>query len=310
MIEGHVRQLGMGIKVYDTIPGLMLYSFNMPIFIFVSGLLAYKTNMNIVDFLNKIKLKFIFLVVPAVIFVLFYDLLSHRNPIDVTNTGFGRYWFTISLFECFFLYYLSCVLIKKESIRHVFLLILSFIGIGVLSVYQKFGLPILDMNHLTKYFQFFVFGILSMRYKELYEKIVRNDFLKAIALISFFALLFLLDYSIWPKSAFHLMRDIVLRYLGTFVVVSFFVCHAAWFDNHTKINNIIMNIGQKSLAIYLLQYFFLPDIKNFGWTNSLDLCSIHIISALYTIVITVVCLIIIDFFSNSNIVKKYCLGQK
>ena len=55
VVEGHVRQLGMGIKVYDTIPGLMLYSFNMPIFFFVSGLLAYKTNMNIVDFLNRIK---------------------------------------------------------------------------------------------------------------------------------------------------------------------------------------------------------------------------------------------------------------
>lgn len=32
VIEGHVRQLGMGIKVYDTLPGLLLYSFNMPLF--------------------------------------------------------------------------------------------------------------------------------------------------------------------------------------------------------------------------------------------------------------------------------------
>ena len=166
------------------------------------------------------------------------------------------------------------------------------------------------MNHFTKYFQFFVLGVLSMRYKELYEKVVRNESLKAIALISFFALLFLLDYSIWPKSVFHLMRDIVLRYLGIFVVVSFFVCNASWFNNQTKINNIIMNIGQKSLAIYLLQYFFLPDIKNYDWVNNLDVCTIHIVSAIYTIAITITCIVFIAIFSNSTYVKKYCLGQK
>ena len=75
-------------------------------------------------------------------------------------------------------------------------------------------------------------------------------------------------------------------------------------------NNIIMNIGQKSLAIYLLQYFFLPDIKNYDWVNNLDVCTIHIVSAIYTIAITITCIVFIAIFSNSTYVKKYCLGQK
>lgn len=42
VIEGHVWDFGMGIKTYDSVSGMMLYSFNMPIFFFVSGFLAYK----------------------------------------------------------------------------------------------------------------------------------------------------------------------------------------------------------------------------------------------------------------------------
>ena len=57
VIEGHVRQLGMGIKVYDTLPGMILYSFNMPLFFFVSGLLAYKSYIGIEDFFNNSSLK-------------------------------------------------------------------------------------------------------------------------------------------------------------------------------------------------------------------------------------------------------------
>lgn len=41
VIEGHVWDFGMGIETYDSLSGLMLYSFNMPIFFFVSGFLAY-----------------------------------------------------------------------------------------------------------------------------------------------------------------------------------------------------------------------------------------------------------------------------
>lgn len=310
VIEGHVRQLGMGIKVYDTIPGLMLYSFNMPIFFFVSGLLAYKINLSFADTCKKIWQKFVFLVVPAIIFKIFNDIASHHNPFDTIYTGFGRYWFTITLFECFLLYYSFILIFRRELLRLLIIVIVALAGVGVLSIYPHLGLGILDMNHFTKYFQFFVLGVLSMRYKELYEKVVRNESLKAIALISFFALLFLLDYSIWPKSVFHLMRDIVLRYLGTFVVVSFFVCHASWFDKQSKMNNIIRSVGQKSLAIYLLQYFFLPDIKNLDWVNNLDVCTIHFISAIYTVAITITCLVFIAIFSNSTYVKKYCLGRK
>lgn len=309
VIEGHVRQLGMGIKVYDTLPGLMLYSFNMPLFFFVSGLLAYKSNMDGIDIFKMIRKKFIFLVVPAVIVWIFYDMLSHQNPLNVIYEGFGGYWFTITLFECFLFYYLSHLIFKKERIRHLSLVILALVGLGLLSVGVKFGLQVLGLNNLTKYFHFFVLGIFAMRYKTQYEKMMRNEFLKAFVLIAFFSLLFTLNYSIWAGPIFHFMRDIILRYLGFFMVVSFFVCHASWFDSKSKINSTVLSIGRKSLAIYLLQYFFIPHFA-LGWINNLDLFTIHVISTLYTFVITIICLLFISMLSNSTFLKQYCLGQK
>lgn len=309
VIEGHVRQLGMGIKVYDTLPGLMLYSFNMPLFFFVSGLLAYKKNMDGIDIFKKVREKFFFLIVPAVIIRVFYDMLSHQNPLNMIYEGFGGYWFTITLFECFLFYYLSHLIFKKERIRHLSLIILALVGLGILSVGMKLGLQVLCLKNLTKYFHFFVLGIIAMRYKTQYEKIMKSEFFKTFVVLAFFALLFLLDYSIWPKPIFHFMRDIILRYLGTFMVISFFVCHASWFDSKSKINSTVLSIGRKSLAIYLLQYFFIPHFA-LGWINALDLFTIHVISTLYTFVITITCLLFISMLSNSTFVKQYCLGQK
>lgn len=77
----------------------------------------YRTfTIGLVDTLTKVKQKFIFLVIPAIIFSLFNDFVSHHNPLDVIYSGFGKYWFTITLFECFLLYYLSHVIFKKKKI--------------------------------------------------------------------------------------------------------------------------------------------------------------------------------------------------
>lgn len=311
VIEGHVRQLGMGIKVYDTLPGIMLYSFNMPIFFFVSGFFAYKSSLTCKEIGKRTWQKFLFLFVPAFAFSVYSDLLSHDNPLDMIHNGFGEYWFTFTLFECFIIYYIAHVFLKKEKIRHIALVLLAIAGVCVLSVFQNFGPAILDTNHLTKYFQFFVTGILAMRYKKQYEKLMNNENIKAITILAFFALLFSLDYSIWPNPVFHVLRDVVLRYLGTFIVLSFFVCQSSWFDKESKVLSFICKVGKRSLAIYLLQYFFIPHLMPLpSWLEGMDRMSVHVFSLGYSFVILATCMLFITLLMNSKIVSKYVLGQK
>lgn len=312
MIEGHVRALVMGVKPYDSLSGMMLYSFNMPIFFFVSGFLAYKNSLTHKEIGRRSWQKFVFLVIPAFVFSLFSDLLAQDNPLDVfINKGFGKYWFTFTLFECFVVYYLAHLIFRKETVRHIVLLVMAFAGVGLLSVFQNFGPVILDMNHLTKYFQFFMFGVLAMRYKEKYEKLVMNEGVKSVTLLAFFVLLFLMNYTFWPKLVFHVMRDVVLRYLGTFVVVSFFVCHASWFDRESKGLSMVREIGKKSLAVYLLHYFFIPHLLPLpAWMAELDKVSIPVFSMAYSIIILAASMFFITLLTNSKIVAKYALGQK
>lgn len=303
----------MGIETYDTLSGLMLYTFNMPIFFFVSGFLAYKNRQESGrELMRNIWKKFLFLVIPAVIVKCFMDLLHQQNPLLVLQDGFGGYWFTITLFECFLLYYVVWMLVKNVRWRTIVLICVALMGIGLLSVFgADFGPVVVDLNRLTKYFQYFVMGVLAMKYRTSYEKLMHNEPLKAVALIGFFALLFTVNNAIWPRPVFHLLRDIVLRYLGTFVVISWFVNHTEAFNVDSRINRLILDIGKKSLAIYLLQYFFIPDFNAYTtWLSGMDGFTVHVISFAYTVVIVAVCYVFISLLSNSMLIKKFVLGQK
>jgi fucose 4-O-acetylase-like acetyltransferase len=310
VIDWHVRS-GNGFKPYGSLSALMIYSFALPIFFFVSGFLAYRINMSVKEVVSNIRKKFLFLVIPAVVFRLCMDLMKHYAPLHFLTDGMSDYWFTVVLFECFLVYYLITLAIKNEKWRIGVLVILSMAGIGILAVDKDFGPAIFDLRRLTKYFQFFVLGTLAMKLKPQYELLINNEIVKAAVLLLFFIVLFLTSYEIKPVALHHLMRDVVLRYLGTFAVISFFACHTDYFQQESKVNSIINCIGQNSLAIYLMHYFFLPHFRPLPeWFAGLNMVTVHIVSILYTIAITGLCLVFIKFLSNSKYIRKYALGHK
>lgn len=311
VIEGHVRIFGMGIETYDTLSGLMLYSFNMPLFFFVSGFLAYKEKYSIGDTFKKIWTKFVYLVIPAVVFYVFRALKDGNSPLDLFSMGAGGYWFTITLWECFLLYYVISLIIKNHTLRDIVLVLVALAGVGFLSVFGDWGPKLLDLNRLTKYFQFFVIGVLAMKYKHTFIQLSHCDWLKAMVIVAFFALLFTINCDFWPRPAFHLMRDVVLRYLGTFAIISWFVCHSDSFNSDSRFNRCVLDIGKKSLPIYLIQYFFLPDFLPFtSFVEGLNGMTMHLVSFVFAFVILVVCYVFIALLSNSKIIKRYVLGMK
>ena len=140
---------------------------------------------------------------------------------------------------------------------------------------------------------------------------MRNEYLEAFSIVSFFILLFSLFQINMPSVVFHFLRDIVLRYMGLYIVISLFYCNQDFFNRETKVNNIILKIGQNSLAIYLLQYFFMPDFSAYSeLMQGVDWLSNYMICFVYTVFITAICMIFIELLSNSMIVKKYVLGKK
>lgn len=136
VIEGHVRIFGMGIKSYDTMSALMLYSLDLPLFFFISGLLAYRPNLSTKAIAKNILKKIEYLVLPALFFSVVYNLIYHKSVLTPLYAGFGKYWFTITLFECFLIYYVVQLLIplnKRNRYVTIALTLVSLAGIGLLS---------------------------------------------------------------------------------------------------------------------------------------------------------------------------------
>lgn len=309
VIEGHVRSFGMDIKSYDSLSSLMLYTFDLPVFFFISGFLAYKTNFTLEVLWKNLRKKAIYLVTPAICFSVVANILKHNSLLFPLENGFGRYWFTIVLFECFLIYYSVVALLRKQKWINIALAVISIAGIFFLSIGAKIGPRVIDTGHLFKYFYFFTIGIYARNCHSLYEKILNNEIFKCLMIIGFFVLLFLMDYQFWPSTVFHFLRDIVLRIMGTAIVVLLFAQNATLFDKSGNVMNVINEIGQKSLAIYLLQFFFLPDLTNFiDKIHLLDSFTIHVISLIYTILITLCCLVFIRLLEQSSFVRKYVLG--
>lgn len=309
VIDDHIRAIN-GFGPYESLSAQMIYAPILPLFFFVSGFLAYKQSMNLKDVWDNVRRKFVFLVIPAIVFCIGTDLMNHRNLLGFITGGWHGYWFTIVLFECFLLYYIITLTIKNEKWRIGVLLALSLAGIGMLAVNKDFGPAIFDLRRVTKYFQFFVLGTLAMRFRPQYEKLMHNEVFKATFVLLFFVVLFLLTYNM-PSMLHHFLRDVVLRYLGTFAIVSFFVCHEEGFQRETKFNSLTALIGRNSLAIYLIHYFFLPHFRPIPeWFADLNMITVHLLSMLYTVAITALCLLFIKFLSNSKFVSKYVFGKK
>ena len=149
-----------------------------------------------------------------------------------------------------------------------------------------------------------------MKYRPKYESLMKNEIVKVMLVAGFLIVLFLTTYDL--KPVVHLfLQDIALKYLTTLALVSFFVSNADKFQRETKFNNLVNYIGQNSLAIYLLQFFFLPHFLPLPeWFEGLNMITVHLASMLYTMAITALCLLFIKFLSNSKYIKKYVLGQK
>ena len=309
VVEGHVLSTN-GFKPYDSLSSMMLYSFGLPIFFVISGFLAYKPSMAVKDVWDNIYKKFMFLVIPAVIFRMALSMMHHKNVFSFIVDGMGGYWFTAVLFECFLIYYLVMLVIKNDKWRIGILIALSLAGLMVKSIDEDFGPAIIDLHRLSKLFQFFVVGLLARKYREQYESLMQNEIMKVVLLVTFFSVLFSMTYPMHPVLH-RFLRDVVLRYFGTFALISLFTCHDDYFRRENKINALINYLGQKSLAIYLLHYFFLPKfLPRPEWFNGLNMVTVHLLALLYAVAITALCLVFIEFLSYSKYIRKYAFGQK
>ena len=321
VVFAHVELFSYGIG--GNIIGKIFLTFRMPMFFFISGFLSYKWNSLWTSqfYTSRLKKKALIQLIPTLFFFHIYACIWHGNPWDTFFIrGPQGYWFTIVLFEMFLIYYTVMFLCRYSSSKtsDIILIILSIFGVGIYLGGTKFykldAIPVLCLINLTRYFEFFVFGTFCKKYEKEIHAIIGKEYFKAFILITFFVL-FTLGYNnyIIKYSVLHVLNlEVFVRWAGFLCFYSIIYYYRNFFEKQNSLNKAIKFIGTRTLDIYLLHYFFIPNLKFLTpyFSNNQNIPVELITTLIISLIIIALTLLISLTIRHSHFLGKYLLGAK
>lgn len=274
VVMGHVMILGIH-NIDCAFIFKLIEKIHMPLFFFTSGYFTYKiANGNILK--PNISSRFKQLIIPffcvSTLWIYYFPHSGIESSLDSTWHGLytsywkNGYWFTICLFELILIYYLIVPLLNKlkETYLQVILITITYIFIGI---FTQVCNPLLStcfgISLLFQFFPIFFIGILAKKYNDKFNNILSNSNIITIAiLLGGFLLYYVCYYWEFPKMPY-LVVEIATSIAHVAVVIVAFTVIKPWCENEftketpNRSIRILQYIGQESLSIYLLHYFFL-----------------------------------------------------
>lgn len=308
---------GMGIGSYNTFLGSFFLTFRMPLFFFVSGYFSYRS----IQWWNKSRIKDILkrkIQAQIICTIVFFSLYMYCKGLTFDG-NFGGYWFTIVLFQMYVIYLslsLFARLIKKNIVP-ICMIILSLFGIILIASHFNGGAlwELLSWLDFCKYLQFFTLGIIVSQYRSDFFKLLSKDWLITTTIILWVICLVLWYNDTFKEHfsiAYSVVHDIIIRYVSLLTIISIFYRNSEYFSRDSKDSRILRFIGQRTLDIYMIHFFFLPELTPFlGWIKSNDLLIIQmLLSFTLTLVITFASLFVSMAIRESKILSQWLFGVK
>lgn len=291
----------------------------MPMFFFISGFIAYKdlcfwtTTNTRARLLNKFRVQ----VVPTIIFYsIYFYFVADCNPFTLfLNHGWGRYWFTIVLFELFFIYFTTNFLTRKSSkLNLIAIIVIILFDIIIFHSIPKDGKlsVLIDFYGITSFLPFFLLGTLTRRYFNNVKRWIVNWKLLATLFCMFlFQLSITYLYNkheiiLLPQKAFNFINCWPMRIIGIMVVFGIFVRYRENFTLDKAITRTLSFVGRRTLDVYLLHFFFtkhVPAIHNYIERLNIGQWELVILT-LFTALVVACCLVI------SETIKKWKFAGK
>lgn len=254
VVIGHVMQFSFGFDSSDVVD--MLGIFHMPVFFYISGYFLYKQIDKISLLFVKLYRRTLSLLVPYLVFGALWCMLSGYSFRTLILEGDGRYWFLYVLFllSSFFILYGYFLQRIKRGWVYICLWILPYLAIIIVKVYENNVGGVADVlcvNQLNTYYRYFLIGYLCRRYSKLNSFLFKNDIVYALGLLSYFLQ--------WRLCDTHNMALIFLGGIGAIIVLQRYVEMVQTSDNWVL--SALSKIGCMSLSIYVIHYFFIPEIS-------------------------------------------------
>lgn len=320
---------------------LFLKTFRMPLFFFISGFvaadikrlctpLAYKQQM-----LKKIRIQ----TIPMLVFGLIFTAVSpfalndglpiiDRIEHFITSPWKYGYWFTWALLGMFVIYYSIAFLLHNFSRKWTYL---TLLGISLMlfiyspsSLHSKLDtnnlvVGFFSLRHIAHYFQFFVFGSIFAHYRERIFGWLENKYVSGTIVSLFFGLYLILYVSphlglARNQFAFWIIKFVALiqKYCGVVTMTMLFRNHGQTFSNQKKIGRTCQFLGRRTLDIYLIHFFFLPDMESIA--SSVYLNHNILLSTAFAILLAAIVmalsLIVSSLLRTSPLLAHYLFGQK
>jgi fucose 4-O-acetylase-like acetyltransferase len=233
---------------------IFLHVFYMPLFLFISGIFAKNLSKKTVKQFISENVKF--LIIPMFCFCLLTQFLPSQQKYSFIYNIFYEYWFVWALLWCKTLFYIT----NKMKWQYKLL------------IYLSIYLFIPDIYRMGLYKMSFLFFVSGIYWSQIYSFFIQRK--QWIFLI----VAFLLCYCFWTEKCYiynsrflilgksaNILDNVyylIFRYIGGFSgSVLLLLLLRKYFSDIS--NKYIINIGKRTLYIYLCQPFLLDSLPIF-----------------------------------------------
>lgn len=327
VVMGHV--LTMCVREIDR---AALFKFlgeiHMPLFFFISGWFTMRISDDGRIVRPGLSKRFFQLLVPMVamssLWVWYFPHSGLQSPLNSTFQGLwldewkNGYWFTMTLLEVILIYTLIVPVLNRcrGLLLSSTLILAVWAALLVLcEVLPAEFLGVSSFRLTVRFFPVFVAGALAARYKDGFGKLCAKGSTVTVALIAGAALLY---FICWPWE----FKSVTEGQLGELTVTvarsTFHILLAilaislvrTWGD--TTLTRPWQYMGRKSLAIYLMHYFFLFPMGIFRETlvsMGLGFTPLFVFSAVCAACIIAVTLMMESIISKSPLLSAILIGN-
>lgn len=293
MVVGHVLLFTFGID-YDS-PLMEVTVSDMPIFFFVSGFFCYKTIATKETYLECLKKKCVRLLPPWIVFSIITAYVGQKSFV---GTVCEFYWFFYVLFTLSVLMItLEYLLFRhcKKDIVYVCMLFLPTVIFAVLHI-MGCSMENLPFFYLSMYGLSFNLGWLCRKYEKLNCFLRENQLVSLVSFIIFSAYIF----NLFPANNY------ISCFAGICGIIFIQSClYKLSSEGANKSLSILGRVGKSTLAIYVLNFFLLPDFQQGGVIiNTLDSVSLFLLSVCVAAIVVVCCMIVEAVFHSNKYLKK------
>lgn len=276
VVMGHV--IGICIRDIDScIAFKIIGQVHMPIFFFISGWFSLKIADGKLAS-PKLGKRFKQLIIPffvvSSIWIIYFNHSGLKSPLSnsipqmLTTYWKDGYWFTLALFEIICLYWLITKINFRQNKTIYTILISLVIYLGLIYLEPRISNEAENFDPagiglLRTFFPIFIFGVICRQNEELFRKLSTNSIVFAIAIIiggiTWYYNAYWWEFPNIPDKAALIIKPLFQMCLLTAIFgLIYKIRESSKIETKTNfIQKYFIYLGNESLGIYLLHYFFL-----------------------------------------------------